>query len=128
MKFLKVATYILLTRIEVAVYLSGNSRLLQPISVTLQQLLLAALSFDAESYCETNLSLTTGNTVQVVKVTVRTYRLQFQSDISQVNSSQRIQLRFIQSDHRGGFCDCWAVTDLTANFTESNEQGKVPLK
>ena len=25
------------------------------------------------------------------------------------------QFRFVQSEHRGGFCDCWAVANLTLN-------------
>ena len=24
-----------------------------------------------------------------------------------------VQFRFVQLDHRGGFCDCWAVANLT---------------
>ena len=37
----------------------------------------------------------------------------------QLNGSQELQdssqIRFIQMDHRGGFCDCWAVANLTLN-------------
>ena len=25
-----------------------------------------------------------------------------------------VQFRFVQSEHCGGFCDCWAVANLTA--------------
>ena len=48
-----------------------------------------------------------------VKITVRSFSLLFPTDISQVNDSQfGVELRFVQSDHRGGFCDCWALTQL----------------
>ena len=30
--------------------------------------------------------------------------------------SDFIQFRFIQLDHRGGFCDCWAVAGLTITY------------
>ena len=25
------------------------------------------------------------------------------------------QLKFVQREHRGGFCDCWAIANLTVN-------------
>ena len=28
-------------------------------------------------------------------------------------SALPVQFRFVQLDHRGGFCDCWAVANLT---------------
>ena len=28
-------------------------------------------------------------------------------------SALPVQFRFFQLDHRGGFCDCWAVANLT---------------
>ena len=35
----------------------------------------------------------------------------------QLNGSQELvensQFRFAQMEHRGGFCDCWAVANLT---------------
>ena len=35
----------------------------------------------------------------------------------QLNDSQELQnsaqFRFVQLEHRGGFCDCWAVANLT---------------
>ena len=35
----------------------------------------------------------------------------------QLNESQELaensQFRFVQMEHRGGFCDCWAVANLT---------------
>ena len=41
----------------------------------------------------------------------------------QLNGSQELQdssqFRFVRMDHRGGFCDCWAV----ANFTLSERNG-----
>ena len=30
-----------------------------------------------------------------------------------VLSALPIQFRFVQLEHRGGFCDCWAVANLT---------------
>ena len=37
----------------------------------------------------------------------------------QLNDSQELQdstqFRFVQLEHRGGFCDCWAVANLTLN-------------
>lgn len=61
-----------------------------------------------------------------VKITVRSFSLLFPTDISQVNDSQfGVELRFVQSDHRGGFCDCWALTQLdiveASENTESTE-------
>ena len=32
-------------------------------------------------------------------------------------SFNHLRFRFIQSEHRGGFCDCWAVANLTATLT-----------
>ena len=28
-------------------------------------------------------------------------------------SALPVQFRFVQSEHHGGFCDCWAVANLT---------------
>ena len=28
------------------------------------------------------------------------------------SSEEYIQLRFVQLEHRGGFCDCWDIHDL----------------
>ena len=64
--------------------------------------------------CEAN--LTTSAADMPVHVTVRSYSLLFPSDIDHINSSQRVQLRLVQSDHRGGFCDCWAVSNLNISF------------
>ena len=30
--------------------------------------------------------------------------------------SDFFQFRFVQLDHRGGFCDCWAVADLIITY------------
>ena len=30
--------------------------------------------------------------------------------------SEYFQFRFVQLDHRGGFCDCWAVANLTITY------------
>ena len=68
--------------------------------------------------CEAN--LTTSAADMPVIVTVRSYSLMFPSDIDHVNSSQRVQLRLVQSDHRGGFCDCWAVSNLSISFISSD--------
>ena len=35
-------------------------------------------------------------------------------------SALPVQFRFVQLDHRGGFCDCWAV----ANFTVTPLNGQ----
>ena len=64
--------------------------------------------------CEAN--LTTSAADMPVHVTVRSYSLLFPSDVDHINSSQRVQLRLVQSDHRGGFCDCWAVSNLSISF------------
>ena len=64
--------------------------------------------------CEVNLTTSAANTA--VHVSVRSYSQLFPSDIDHVNDSQRVQLRLVQSDHRGGFCDCWAVSDLNISF------------
>ena len=29
--------------------------------------------------------------------------------------SDFVQLRFVQLEHRGGFCDCWAVYNISVN-------------
>jgi hypothetical protein len=43
----------------------------------------------------------------------------FALDLSQLNGSQELQnssqFHFVQMEHRGGFCDCWAVANLTLN-------------
>ena len=42
-------------------------------------------------------------------------------DLSNIRLDQcsfnHLQFRFIQREHRGGFCDCWAVANLTATLT-----------
>ena len=81
----------------------------------------------AESDCETNLTSTAFNGMDAqvpVGLKSRRYSLPFRSIINQVNDGHRIQLQFrlVQSDHRGGFCDCWAVAKLIIiNFNESSE-------
>ena len=32
------------------------------------------------------------------------------------------RFRFIQREHRGGFCDCWAVANLKATLTNREER------
>ena len=70
--------------------------------------------------CKTN--LTTSAAVMPVHITVRSYSLLFPNDIDHVNCSQRVQLRLVQSDHRGGFCDCWAVSNLNISSETLNQQ------
>ena len=41
-------------------------------------------------------------------------------------SFNHFRFRFIQREHRGGFCDCWAVANLTATLT-SGEQRNLRL-
>ena len=71
-----------------------------------------------DSGCENNLTSSAGNLP--VHVAVRSYSLQLPSDIDHINASQRVQLRLVQSDHRGGFCDCWAVSNLRLTLVESS--------
>ena len=33
-----------------------------------------------------------------------------------VLSALPVQFRFVQLEHRGGFCDCWAVANLTVTL------------
>ena len=50
---------------------------------------------------------------------VRDMRFQERLFVANVLTSYSInvgQFRFVQLEHRGGFCDCWAV----ANFTVTN--------
>ena len=35
----------------------------------------------------------------------------------QLCSFNHLRFRFIQTEHRGGFCDCWEVANLTATLT-----------
>ena len=44
--------------------------------------------------------------------------------ISRLNqcSFNHLRFRFIQREHRGGFCDCWAVANLTATLTSGEER------
>jgi hypothetical protein len=73
---------------------------------------------DTSIGCESSLTSSAGDAQ--IHVTVRSYSLLFPSDVDHINGSQRIQLRLVQSDHRGGFCDCWAVSNLTIRFIASN--------
>ena len=67
--------------------------------------------------CDAILTSSAGNLP--VHVTVRSYSLQLPNDVNHINASQRVQLRLVQSDHRGGFCDCWAVSNLTVSNLEA---------
>ena len=80
---------------------------------------------ESDNNCENN--LTTSASEMPVHVSVRSYRQLFPSDIDHVNNSQRVQLRLVQSDHRGGFCDCWAVSDLSVSFGHSSSLD-IPVK
>ena len=68
--------------------------------------------------CGANLTTSAAN--MPVHISVRSYSQLFPSDIDHVNDSQRVQLRLVQSDHRGGFCDCWAVSNLSIRFEVSD--------
>ena len=74
---------------------------------------------DSDSECRKNFT-STADGVSVIQVTFRSYTLLFPANniIDHVNSSQRVQFRFVQSDHRGGFCDCWAVVHLNISFKD----------
>ena len=92
-----------------------------PIIIMMFMLIFSDTGIDNNTDCETN--LTTSAADMPVYVTVRSYSLLFPSDISDhINSSQRVQLRLVQSDHRGGFCDCWAVSNLNISFTASDQE------
>ena len=43
-------------------------------------------------------------------VSVTTYSARIDRIIA---SALPVQFRFVQSEHRGGFCDCWALANLT---------------
>ena len=43
------------------------------------------------------------------------------SRLNQCNFNH-LRFRFIQREHRGGFCDCWAVANLTATLTNGEER------
>ena len=73
---------------------------------------------------ESNLTSLAGPTI---RVTIRSYSLLFPHDNVKINNNQRIQLRLVQSDHRGGFCDCWAVSSLKLSLAESYTIG-IPSK
>ena len=77
------------------------------------------------SGCENDLTSSAGDLP--VHVTVRSYSLQLPRDIDHINASQRVQLRLVQSDHRGGLCDCWAVSNLRLTLVESSTK-LIPLK
>ena len=81
---------------------------------------------DTTPACETN--LTTSAAAMPVHVRVRSYSLQFPSDIGGINSSQRVQLRLVQSDHRGGFCDCWTVSRIRISSAASDLGVSLDLK
>ena len=75
---------------------------------------------DSDSECRKNFT-STADGVSVIQTTLRSYTLYFPTNIDRVNSSQRVQFRFVQADHRGGFCDCWAVGYLNISFKDSSE-------
>ena len=91
---------------------------LQPYSTVNLSINVLLSRIDTTPACETN--LITSAAAMPVLVRVRSYSLQFPSDIGGINSSQRVQLRLVQSDHRGGFCDCWAVSRIRISFAASD--------
>ena len=60
------------------------------------------------------LVLTDADSISVVSeeehLVVTSYSLSIDGIVS---SSLPVQFRLVQLDHRGGFCDCWAVANLT---------------
>lgn len=42
------------------------------------------------------------------------------SELSDIDESLQngSQLKFVQREHRGGFCDCWAMANLTVNHVK----------
>ena len=82
---------------------------------------------DSGSECRKNFT-STADGVSVIQVTFRHYTLLFPtSNIDHVNSSQRVQFRFVQPDHRGGFCDCWAMVHVNISFKDLSEH-QLPLR
>ena len=61
-----------------------------------------------------------------IRANVRSYSTVIHN-INSISDDQRVQLRLVQSDHRGGFCDCWAVSDLTLRHEDSTVH-ETPLK
>ena len=49
------------------------------------------------------------NGMKLSIATTRTVRGFFPTDFDLQWDGEGIQLRFIQLDHRGGYCDCWSV-------------------
>ena len=60
-----------------------------------------------------------GHTAATASVyySARSYTLQFPAGDG---DGWKSQLRFVQSDHRGGYCDCWAVTNLSVVTSSAN--------
>ena len=78
-------------------------------------------SNDCESFA---LVPSVGN--NAIAANVRSYSVVL-PNVSSISNDQRIQLRLVQSDHRGGFCDCWAVSNLTLRLEDSTVH-TIPLK
>lgn len=41
------------------------------------------------------------------------------SNVANGSANELFQFRFVQQEHRGGFCDCWAVANLTLTHLAS---------
>ena len=83
------------------------------------------LLFTVSNGCESfPLTPSVGN--DGIRANVRAYSAVI-PNINSISDDQRVQLRLIQSDHRGGFCDCWAVSDLILRHEDSTVH-EIPLK
>lgn len=69
----------------------------------------------------TALSLIIENDTPVLNATINMASINVTRIAVELNERQLFQeeseLRFAQREHRGGFCDCWAVANLTINGT-----------
>ena len=50
-------------------------------------------------------------------------RIRVWSSLSELSETDELlqngsQLRFVQQEHRGGFCDCWSLANLTVNHVK----------
>ena len=57
-----------------------------------------------------------GNTSDANNISFTTFVVDLNINLQQC-SFNHLRFRFIQTEHRGGFCDCWEVANLTATLT-----------
>ena len=88
------------------------------------QLLLSSI-VPGPNDCE-SFTLTPSDGNEGIGANVRSYSAVL-PNVTMIDGGHRIQLRLVQSDHRGGFCDCWAVSNLALKL-ESSKFHKVLLK